>query len=123
MKIEVSNGEIIDKLTIIQIKLEEIIEESKLINLKKEWEVLYAASTGIMDLDAPLLKSLYAVNRELWDIENRIRELEKNKNFGEEFIELARAVYKKNDERFEIKRQINLKTGSNLSEEKSYEKY
>jgi hypothetical protein len=123
MKIEVSNGEIIDKLTIIQIKLEEIKDESKLINLKKEWGILLAASTGIMDLDAPLLKSLYAVNRELWDIENSIRELEKNKNFGKEFIELARAVYKKNDERFEIKRQINLTTGSQLSEEKSYEKY
>jgi hypothetical protein len=123
MKIEVSNGEIIDKLTIIQIKLEEIKDESKLINLKKEWEVLLAASTGIMDLEAPLFNSLYTVNRELWDIENNIREFEKEMNFGEEFIELARAVYKKNDERFEIKRQINLTTGSHLSEEKSYEKY
>lgn len=123
MKIEVSNGEIIDKLTIIEIKLERIKDQEKLANLKKEFEVLVEAGNSIISRDDVLYKALYNINCELWDIEDKIRDFERDKIFNEEFIETARAVYFKNDERSEIKKKINLKTGSNLIEEKSYEKY
>jgi hypothetical protein len=123
MKIEVSNGEIIDKLTIIQIKLERIKDKSKLINLKKEYDELIKAASSVISTADPLYKSLYDVNCELWDIEDRIRDLERKKDFGSEFINTARAVYFKNDKRSEIKREINIKTSSGLIEEKSYEKY
>ena len=123
MKIEVSNGEIIDKLTIIQIKLERIKDEAKLANLKKEYEELAKAASSILSTDNPLYTELYTVNCELWEIEDRIRDLERNKKFGNDFIETARAVYYKNDLRSEIKRKINIKTSSGLTEEKSYEKY
>jgi hypothetical protein len=123
MKIEVSNGEIIDKLTIIQIKLERIKDKAKLINLQKEYEELISASYSIIHQSDPLYISLYEVNCELWDIEDRIRDLERRKDFGEEFISTARAVYFKNDRRSEIKREININTLSGLIEEKSYEKY
>jgi hypothetical protein len=123
MKIEVSNGEIIDKLTIIQIKLERIKDEKKLKNLRKEFEVLKSASDSIISMDDPLYKALYDVNCELWDIEDHIRDLERNKDFGTGFIETARAVYFRNDKRSDIKREINIRTSSGLIEEKSYEKY
>ena len=123
MKIEVSNGEIIDKLTIIQIKLERIKDKSKLVNLKKEYDELISASSSIISTSDQLYTALYEVNCELWDIEDRIRDLEKKKDFGEGFISTARAVYIKNDKRSELKREINIKTTSGLIEEKSYEKY
>jgi hypothetical protein len=123
MKIEVSNGEIIDKLTILQIKLERIKDEAKLANLRKEYEELAKAASSILSTDNPLYTELYTVNCELWDIEDRIRDLERNKKFGNDFIETARAVYYKNDLRSEIKKRINIKTSSGLTEEKSYEKY
>jgi predicted nuclease with TOPRIM domain len=123
MKIEVSNGEIIDRLTIIQIKLERIKDVSKLRNLKKEFEELKSAGNLILNIEDPLYKALYEVNCELWDIEDHIRDLERNKNFGEDFIDTARAVYIKNDRRSEVKREINIKTSSGFIEEKSYEKY
>jgi len=123
MKIEVSNGEIIDKLTIIQIKLERIKDKVKLVNLQKEYNVLYKASISIIATSDPLYKSLYEVNCELWDIEDHIRDLERNKKFGNDFVSTARAVYIKNDKRSELKREINIRTASGLIEEKSYEKY
>jgi hypothetical protein len=123
MKIEVSNGEIIDKLSIIQIKMERIKDEAKLINLKREFDVLHEASSDILDTKDLLYKELYNINCELWDIEDKIRELERRKDFGTDFIETARSVYFKNDKRAEIKRQINLKTASGLFEEKSYREY
>jgi hypothetical protein len=123
MKIEVSNGEIIDKLTIIQIKLERIKDEAKLINLKREYDELIGVTSSILSISDPLYKALYEVNCELWDIEDRIRDLERKKDFGKEFIETARSVYFRNDRRAEIKREINLKTSSGLIEEKSYGKY
>jgi predicted nuclease with TOPRIM domain len=123
MKIEVSNGEIIDKLTIIQIKLERIKDESKLINLRKEYDILQEASSSVIRDTDPLYKALYEVNCELWDIEDRIRDLERKKDFGKEFVSTARTVYIKNDRRSELKREINIKTSSGLIEEKSYEKY
>jgi len=76
-----------------------------------------------MDDNDPLYKALYDVNFELWYIEDHIRYLERAKDFGEDFIQTARSVYFKNDKRSEIKREINIKTSSTLTEEKSYEKY
>lgn len=123
MKIEVSNGEIIDKLTIIQIKLERITDKAKLVNLKKEYDELVKVASAVLSTSDPLYKALYDVNSELWDIEDHIRDLERKKDFGKKFIETARSVYFKNDRRSELKREINLKTSSGLIEEKSYEKY
>ena len=123
MKIEVSNGEIIDKLTIIQIKIERIKDESKLRNLKKEYEELRSAIADILKMEDPLYQALYDINCELWDIEDHIRDLERKKDFGEDFVTTARSVYFKNDKRSEVKRAINIKTSSGFIEEKSYEKY
>jgi hypothetical protein len=123
MKIEVSNGEIIDKLTIIQIKLERITDKVKLLNLQKEYDELKNVSSALLSTSDPLYISLYKVNCELWDIEDHIRDLERKKDFGTDFIETARAVYIKNDKRSELKREINIRTSSQFMEEKSYEKY
>lgn len=123
MKIEVSNGEIIDKLTIIQIKLERIKDKTKLTNLQKEYDSLVTDSSSIISTSDALYIGLYNVNCELWDIEDMIRDLERKKDFGKDFIETARSVYFKNDKRSELKREINIKTSSGLIEEKSYEKY
>jgi len=123
MKIELSNGEIIDKLTIIEIKLERIKDKGKLLNLQKEYNELSKASSSIMSTSDALYKALYEVNCELWDIEDHIRDLERKKDFGKDFISTARAVYIRNDRRSQLKREINIKTSSGLIEEKSYEKY
>jgi hypothetical protein len=123
MKIEVSNGEIIDKLTILQIKLERIKDEAKLKNLSREFDELYKIASQVMNDSDPLYKELYKINCELWDIEDQIRFLERKKDFGDDFISAARSVYFRNDKRAEIKREINIRTSSGLTEEKSYEKY
>jgi hypothetical protein len=123
MKIEVSNGEIADKLTIIEIKLKHIKDEAKLVNLRNEYAVLDEAVAKIISKDHEYYKELLKINQELWDIEDLIRDLERDKDFGEEFVKTARAVYFTNDKRSEVKRKINELTGSNLVEEKSYQKY
>ncbi len=123
MKIEVSNGEIADKLTIIEIKLKHIKDEAKLKNLRNEYDVLDEAVSKIIKKDHEYYVALLNINQELWNIEDKIRDLERDKDFGEDFVKTARAVYFTNDKRSEIKRQINELTGSNLVEEKSYQKY
>ena len=123
MKIEVSNGEIVDKLTIIEIKLKHINDREKLKNLQIEFNVLNDAVTKIIKKEHNFYKELLKINQELWNIEDRIRDLELDKDFGKEFVEVARSVYFTNDKRSEIKRQINELTGSKLMEEKSYQKY
>ena len=123
MNIEVSNGEIADKLTIIEIKIARIKDPAKLENLGKEYELLNAAVASILNKNHPLYLELYAINSQLWDIEDHIRDLERVKDFGEDFVQTARSVYMINDKRSEVKRAINQLTGSNLTEEKSYEKY
>lgn len=123
MKIEVSNGEIVDKLTIIEIKLENISNEQKLVNLRAEFDVLNQAVSLIISKDHHLYQELLEINKKLWVIEDRIRELEKSKDFGDEFITVARSVYFTNDLRSEVKRKINELTNSALIEEKSYEDY
>ena len=123
MKIEVSNGEITDKLTIIEIKLERISDPSKRASLQKEFEILNDAVASIIDKKSQLYIDLYTINNQLWDIEDHIRDLERAKNFGDDFIQTARSVYVINDKRSDAKRKINEITGSNLTEEKSYEEY
>ena len=123
MQIEVSNGEILDKLSILEIKLKKISDSEKLDNVGKEYKVLKEPASTILDLDHPLYKSLLDVNTRLWDIEDLCREYERNKDFGEGFIRTVRQVYVLNDERARIKKEINLATGSELVEEKSYKDY
>lgn len=123
MQIEVSNGEIVDKLTIIEIKLKHISDESKRKNLQTEYDVLNAAVSKIIEKNHPFYLELLAINQELWDIEDTIRDLERAKDFGDEFIQTARSVYYTNDKRSDVKRKINNLTGSTLIEEKSYQKY
>lgn len=128
MKIEVSNGEILDKFSILEIKLQEIKDEAKLANVQNEYDSLKPAVEEIyksydrIALDI-LYKDLLNINKTLWNVEDHIRECERNESFGQDFIELARSVYYTNDERAEIKKKINLATGSALVEEKSYEQY
>lgn len=124
MKIEVSNGEIVDKITILKIKSERITDQTKLENVNKELNALLPLleEMGITK-SHPLFLKLYAINTELWDIEDEIRLCEKAKRFDDYFIKLARSVYFTNDKRFDIKKQINLETQSSFVEEKSYEKY
>jgi hypothetical protein len=123
MKIEVSNGELVDKLSILEIKLNRIQDSEKLKNIRKEYSLLERAASLIINRDDPLYRQLLDINQKLWEIEDRIRELEKKKDFGTEFIETARMVYFNNDIRAKIKQEINLKTNSDLFEEKSYEDY
>lgn len=123
MKIEISNGELVDKLSILEIKLIKIQDSEKLKNIHKEYSMLEKAASQIIKRNDPLYKQLLDINQKLWEIEDRIRELEKNKDFGKDFIETARMVYFNNDLRAKIKQKINLKTNSDLFEEKSYEDY
>jgi predicted nucleic acid-binding Zn-ribbon protein len=123
MKIEVSDGEVVDKLTIVEIKLLNIKDEQKLANLKREFEVLDQAVGNILSKTHPLYNELLEINKKLWDIEDKIRECEREKDFSQKFIELARSVYFTNDKRSEVKRRINEVTNSDLKEEKSYENY
>ena len=123
MLIEVSDGEIVDKLAIIEIKLENIKDEAKLANIRKEYDVVNKAVKKIIDKNDPLYIELLNINKELWKIEDDIRDCERNKNFGPRFVELARAVYFTNDRRADVKKRINLRSGSNLIEEKSYQAY
>ena len=126
IKIELSVGEVLDKITILQIKAERISDSAKLENINKEIQVLtslWQASTySNTDLDVDI-SALKKVNEELWDIEDKIRNKESEKAFDNVFIELARAVYVTNDKRAKIKQAINTKTGSELTEEKSYSDY
>jgi hypothetical protein len=123
MKIEVSVGEIIDKLSILQIKILFINDEEKLKNIRKEYDYLNDIVFNQMKINESDFLSLVTVNQRLWEVEDLIRVKEKNKEFDSEFIELARSVYFTNDKRAEIKKNINLKYGSFFVEEKSYNKY
>ena len=121
MLIEVSNGEIVDKLTIIEIKLSKIQDPAKRINLLAEWGVLEVAVKQILSKEHPLYQELYDLNAELWEIEDACREHEAEGDFGEAFIQTARSVYLTNDERAAVKKKINEITNSRLTEEKSYQ--
>ena len=127
MKIEVSNGEILDKITILLIKSKKITDSTKLKNINNELNELvsfldivgYKTNVTVYDL----VTELEIVNEKLWVVEDKLRDKERSKQFDEEFIQLARDVYFTNDERARIKKRLNEVTYSKLVEEKSYQKY
>ena len=127
MKVEISNGELLDKISILELKLLKIEDEEKLINIKKEFETLNPLVVDLfMGYDGQLQNhylELAKINGELWDIEDWIRDCEREKRFDKEFVELARSVYITNDKRCEVKKLINILTSSGLVEEKSYKEY
>ncbi len=124
--IPISVGELIDKITILAIKSERITEAAKRENVNSELRLLLEARDrhGLRDpaLDA-LAAELKHINEKMWDIEDEIRDCERRQDFGPRFVELARAVYRSNDERARIKREINELSGSRIVEEKSYRDY
>jgi hypothetical protein len=124
VKIEISNGELVDKVTILHIKRQKVGDAAKLTNIEKEYELLCAAINNInITVASREFVRLLEVNLRLWDIEDRIRHKEARKEFDDEFVQLARSVYFENDQRAAIKKEINLKTGSDLMEEKQYVDY
>ena len=126
MKVELPDGDVVDKIAILVIKSERIDDEAKLTHVRNELEVLRAAwvETGHPDIEqledwAPLLE----VNGKLWEVEDEIRECERGGDFGEKFVGLARSVYRLNDERAKHKNAISVALGSKLLEQKSYKPY
>jgi Family of unknown function (DUF6165) len=121
--VPVSVGELLDKITILEIKIERIVEREKHLNVARELSELLARRDAL-GLDRPDLRPLVAelaqVNRRLWEVEDDLRRLETARDFGPVFVGLARSVYRENDRRAEIKRELNRLTGSHLVEEKSY---
>ena len=128
MKVEVSDGEILDKMSILEIKLDKIENVQKLANIQKEYNTL-KETIGEPPWYEHVFRNygfywqLKEINETLWEIEDEIRIKEKNQEFDDVFIKLARQVYKTNDKRAEIKKEINVYTGSNLLEQKSNEDY
>ena len=123
MKIEVSIGEIVDKLSILQIKTQFIKDEVKLKNVKTEYDYLYNIVFNEMKIEQSDFSDMVSINQKLWKIEDDIRDKERDKEFDNVFVELARSVYVTNDERAEVKKGINVKYGSLFVEEKSYKQY
>lgn len=126
INVDLAYGELLDKVTILQIKSERITDENKLSNVNKELDLLNKLwkldKKSSVDIDSEFA-ALKDINEKIWDIEDGIRDKERVKEFDQKFIELARSVYISNDKRAEIKRVINLKLGSDLIEEKSYADY
>ena len=126
IKVVLSVGELIDKITILQLKMKFIKNKKQLNNISNELKTLKPLLRE-NNLETPkineLFAELYEINLELWKIEDKIREKERQSDFKDEFISLARSVYFTNDKRAEIKKKINLISGSELIEEKSYAKY
>jgi hypothetical protein len=126
LNVQTAPGEFLDKLTILEIKAERIADPAKLMNVRRELDQLRAiwAASPLAGHDvARLVAELKAVNVMLWEIEDRIRGQEAEQRFDGEFVELARAVYRTNDRRAALKRELNLALGSDLLEEKSYTEY
>jgi hypothetical protein len=122
MQIEVSIGEVVDKWTILSIKALNITDKDKLVNVFKERNYLNTVIEPEILHDS-LVDELLDVNKMLWKVEDLLRDFERANSFGEEFIDLARSVYKLNDKRAHIKKEINIKYGSEFVEEKSYQSY
>ena len=123
---EISAGELLDKIAILEIKLVKIKDKENLLEINKEYESLKETKNSNIKLTKNLEKliiQLKEINLKLWDIEDKLRICEKNKDFGEKFIELARGVYFNNDSRSKIKSEINKLSGSNIKEIKQYSDY
>lgn len=125
IEIPVSVGELIDKITILQIKSEKITDTEKLSNIRNELNLLNEKMNSLnLSKDVYLVKEqLKFINNLLWDVEDILRDYERENNFSESFIEKARSVYKLNDQRFVLKKKINFLTDSVIVEEKSYKEY
>ncbi|MCY3852123.1 MAG: DUF6165 family protein [Gammaproteobacteria bacterium] len=126
ISVPVSPGELVDKITILEIKAERITDEEKLKNVKTELELLvqvWEAASADAEAVLPLKETLKGINQTLWDIEDQIRVKESKQEFDQEFINLARSVYVQNDQRAAAKKQINVLLGSRIKEEKSYAEY
>ena len=123
---EISAGELLDKISILEIKLEKVKDKKSQEEIKKEYKILKEiqnSSTKMTGKIRDLFQSVKNVNIELWDIEDKLRIYEKNKDFGKDFVELARGVYFNNDKRAKIKSEINNILGSTISEVKQYVDY
>jgi chaperonin cofactor prefoldin len=126
IQIPISPGELLDKITILQIKAERISDPVKVANVKTELDMLSKIWNETVEADAQitaLTAELKSINEALWEIEDDIRDEERNKRFGERFIELARSVYVTNDDRANAKKKVNLHLNSTIVEEKSYQDY
>lgn len=127
IEIPISIGELLDKLSILEIKKHKVKDPIKLKNINHEYDLLSNLSKVLKEKDEKSFNSLFEeilkVNKKLWDIEDKIRILESEKRFDEEFISVARSVYFINDDRFEIKKKINETFGSDVAEEKEYIEY
>lgn len=127
VKIETSVGELLDKISILKIKKEKVVNKSKLKNIQNELDSLLEIAEPLKDIDPDQFRNfmvqLTDINLNLWETEDRIRLLEKSQCFDEHFIELARNVYFSNDKRYEKKSEINNFYNSSIIEEKQYEKY
>jgi hypothetical protein len=124
--VAISPGELIDKVTILRIKQERITGPNKLINVKRELEMLTVVMDSFADDDPKireLADELQKVNEEIWDFEDIVREGERTQTFGDEFLATARGIYKANDQRSRLKRELNELLESEIIEEKSYAEY
>ena len=121
--VPISIGELIDKITILTLKVQRLTAESSMNAAKElsELEKIYIKNN--FNIDKSLIDELASINSRLWDIENQLRMKELKQDFGQEFITLARSVYFENDKRFKVKKEINLLSGSIIVEQKSYQKY
>lgn len=124
VQVSISLGELVDKISILMIKEKNISDPTKVILVSEELRILKSElqDLKLTEIDKHL-SDLVTVNTELWNIEDDIRVMEKDKDFGQKFVELARSVYKTNDKRFELKNTINKRFGSQIKEVKSYEDY
>ena len=126
IQVPVSPGEVLDKITILEIKSERISDAAKLVNVKRELELLQAAWQEAVDQYATVERihaKLKSINEDLWEIEDDIRDKERAREFDDRFIELARSVYVTNDQRADAKKELNVYLGSEIVEEKSYQDY
>lgn len=126
IKVEIAPGELVDKITILEIKLERITDPAKLANVRIEYDILMDVLRREVKNSpelAQLTRELKEVNGKLWTIEDDIRDLERSKDFGPAFVALARSVYRTNDERAATKRKVNALLNSVIVEEKSYAAY
>jgi hypothetical protein len=122
MSVSISIGELLDKVSILHIKLNKIEDKEKLKYIKAEYDELICMAEKL-DGAQPFIDRLIEVNNVIWEVEDKIRKKEKDSNFDKGFIELARSVYYNNDKRFEIKNEINTKFDSHIREQKRYEQY